>query len=51
MRKIAPNDDVLSKCLRQQKSIKEKEEEARPSWRDKLRTTPEVNDKERVKNF
>uniref|UniRef100_A0A3Q4B243 Uncharacterized protein n=1 Tax=Mola mola TaxID=94237 RepID=A0A3Q4B243_MOLML len=33
--KMAPNDDLLRDCLRQQKHSEEKEEEERTSWRDK----------------
>ena len=35
IRNMAPNDGLLSECLRQQKPSEEKEEEERPSWRDK----------------
>ena len=34
IRKMSPNDDLLSECLRQQKPSEEKEGEERPSWRD-----------------
>ena len=35
VREMVPNDDLLSECLRQQKPSDKKEEEERPSWRDK----------------
>ena len=36
IRKMAPNDDLLSECLRQQKPSEVKEEDERPSWSDNL---------------
>ena len=35
IRKMAPNDFLLRESFRQQKHSEEKEEEERPSWRDK----------------
>ena len=35
IRRMFPNDDLLSECLRQQKPSEEKEEKKRTSWRDK----------------
>ena len=36
IRKMAPNDDLLSECLGQQKPSEVKEEDERPSWSDNL---------------
>ncbi len=35
IRKMAPSDDLLSECLRQEKPIGEEEEPAGLTWQDK----------------